>query len=255
MTEPASTRPVRRRRRKLGRPPASEAAVSRQTLIEVAGRHFAHGGYGGAALKDIANDANMTSGAIYYHFSSKSALYAAVGEHWVSDVLRRYQAGLTKDMRLADRLKLYLEVLIDEVVKQPDFARFWMHVDVEADQYDAVAELRTKMWSRSVALRTGVATGALGPNGGDEPVEALDDVQPPPGSHELPGVVLLESLILGIGRVAIQPGGPERLPLLLDSLKLLIDGRIDELEAEQGRAVRRQKRAAGAKKPSRSARR
>jgi AcrR family transcriptional regulator len=247
MTDRTTTRPARRGRRKLGRPPASDAAVSRQTLLEVAGRHFAHSGYGGAALKEIAADANMTSGAIYYYFDSKSDLYAAVGEHWVSDVLRRYKAGLTSDMGLADRLKLYLEVLIDEVVKEPDFARFWMHVDVEADQHDAVADLRAKTWKRSIALRSGVATGTLAAGADEHPVEALDAAEPPAGSEELPGVVLLEMLILGIGRVATQPGGLERLPLLLEPMKQLIDGQIGELELAQERAVRRLRRARNAK--------
>jgi AcrR family transcriptional regulator len=226
---PSETRPTTPRRRKPGRPPASDGAVTRQTLVEVAGRHFARSGYGGAALKDIARDANMTSGAIYYYFESKSELYAAVGEHWVVHVTRHYAERLTPGMALADRLKLYLEVVVDQVVEEPDFAWFWMHVDVEGDRHAPVAELRAKMWPRSVVLRAGVANGSLGADGAD-PVAQIDHGVPVPGSEDLPAVLLIEAFVLGIGRVAVQPDGPQRLPLLVEALKQMIDGHIDALE-------------------------
>jgi AcrR family transcriptional regulator len=226
---PRSRRPAARRR-KPGRPPASEGAVTRQTLIDVAGRHFARSGYGGAALKDIARDANMTSGAIYYYFESKSELYAAVGEHWVTTVVRHYAERVTPEMGLADRLKLYLEVVIDHVIEDPDFAWFWMHVDVEADRHEPVGELRAKRWRRSIVLRAAVADGSLGMNGAD-PIEQIASGTFVPGSEELPVLLLIEACVLGIGRVAVQPDGPARLPLLLDALKQMIDGDIDALEA------------------------
>lgn len=190
--------------------------MTRQRLIEVAGHHFARSGYGGAALKEIAGDARMTSGAIYYYFESKSELYAAVGDHWVANVMHAYAARLTPEMTLAERLKLYLEVVIEHVVAEPDFAWFWMHVDVEAPHHAPVAALREKVWRRSIALRTEVATGTT----------AL-----PPGSHTLPAVLLIEALALGVGRVAIQQGGPARLTRLLETLKQTIDGQIDDLGA------------------------
>jgi AcrR family transcriptional regulator len=216
-----------------GRPPSSEGAATRQRLIEVAGHHFARSGYGGAALKDIAGDARMTSGAIYYYFESKSELYAAVGDHWMANVMHAYAARLSPQMTLAERLKLYLEVVIDHVTDEPDFAWFWMHVDVEAPHHAPVAALREKVWRRSIALRTEVATGTAEAAASANPVEKLDDAALPPGSHALPAVLLIEALALGVGRVAIQQGGPARLTRLLETLKRTIDGQIDDLSPER----------------------
>lgn len=230
---------TRRGARKLGRPPESEGAVTRQIIIDVASRHFAHKGFGGAALKEIAVDANMTSGAIYYYFDSKADLYTAVGDHWLGHVLHRYRERYEPAMNLADRLKLFLDVVIDDVIADPEFAGFWMHVDVEAPHHEAVASLRDKMWNRSVVLRTAIASGLDPMVQADESLTQLDQTVRTPGAEELPGVMLIEAFVLGIGRIALQPGGTSRLRHLLKPLRQIIDGEIDKVEAAQKRGLRK----------------
>lgn len=55
-----------------------EADVTRNTLLSAALTVFSHKGYEATRLDDIADEANVTRGAIYHHFGSKLELYNAL---------------------------------------------------------------------------------------------------------------------------------------------------------------------------------
>ncbi|MFH1313906.1 MAG: TetR family transcriptional regulator [Candidatus Eisenbacteria bacterium] len=55
-----------------------EAEQTRQHLMDVALRVFSTRGYSAARLSDIAADAGVTRGAVYWHFGSKKGLLFAI---------------------------------------------------------------------------------------------------------------------------------------------------------------------------------
>ena len=55
-----------------------EAAITRQQLLEHALVVFSEKGYAATTLQDIAREAKMTRGAIYWHFGGKAELYNAL---------------------------------------------------------------------------------------------------------------------------------------------------------------------------------
>lgn len=54
------------------------AADTRDRILEAAGRVFARKGYNASSLDQVAREAGMTKGAIYWHFSSKNDLFFAL---------------------------------------------------------------------------------------------------------------------------------------------------------------------------------
>lgn len=53
-----------------------EAELTRQALMNAALKVFSRQGYAATRLEDIAEEAGVTRGAIYWHFKSKADLYA-----------------------------------------------------------------------------------------------------------------------------------------------------------------------------------
>lgn len=70
--------------------------MSRETLMAVSARLFAKGGFDATSMRDIAGEAGMLAGSMYYHFSSKNDLIAAVYEEGVTEI------GAAVDAALAD---------------------------------------------------------------------------------------------------------------------------------------------------------
>ena len=63
---------------RLGRPPASSSAETRGRIIDVARRCFADQGYEATTNRVVADEAGITTGAIYHYFDSKLDIYKAV---------------------------------------------------------------------------------------------------------------------------------------------------------------------------------
>lgn len=68
--------------------------MSRETLMAVSARLFAKGGFDATSMRDIARDAGMLAGSMYYHFPSKNDLIAAVYEEGVAEISAAVDAGV-----------------------------------------------------------------------------------------------------------------------------------------------------------------
>jgi TetR/AcrR family transcriptional regulator, transcriptional repressor for nem operon len=105
-----SDRPLRRDETGGAMTEASErrADTTRHRLIAAASRQFARRPYSMVSLDDILAEAELTKGAMYFHFSSKQALAVAI----VDDLTEMSRAAVTE--LLAHKMS-GLETLIDLV--------------------------------------------------------------------------------------------------------------------------------------------
>jgi len=63
--------------------------IGKQHLIEVAERLFTDHGYQTVSIRDIARACGVTNAALYYHFSSKEALFDEVIETYANKLAQR----------------------------------------------------------------------------------------------------------------------------------------------------------------------
>ena len=68
--------------------------MSRETLMAVSARLFARGGFDATSMRDIAGEAGMLAGSMYYHFPSKNDLIAAVYEEGVTEISAAVDAAV-----------------------------------------------------------------------------------------------------------------------------------------------------------------
>ena len=84
------------------------AGTTRERLIAAAARQFAHRSYSAVSLDDILAEAELTQGAMYFHFPSKQALAAAI----VDDLVGMSRSALAE---LVARKMSGLETLFEVV--------------------------------------------------------------------------------------------------------------------------------------------
>lgn len=65
---------------------AADAARTARRILESATDLFAAHGFAGVSLDDVAGSAHVTRGAVYHHFRSKAALFAAVAARLQSEI-------------------------------------------------------------------------------------------------------------------------------------------------------------------------
>ncbi len=66
------------------------------SLLKIARKHFTEYGYLDASLEKIADEGNVTRGAVYYHFKNKQGLFAAVLENVQKDVAMQIESEVLK---------------------------------------------------------------------------------------------------------------------------------------------------------------
>ncbi len=147
--------------RRSGRP-SHPIAVG--TLLGVAARAFASGGYDGASLAQIAADAGLRKASLYHHFPTKDALYEAVLGQLVGDL-----QGLIADAGLdtgdfVSRLDRLGGLVIDYLSAHPSAAKLLVHEMAGGGRYMVSAgafEVRSTLDLTAAFLEAGMDAGVF----------------------------------------------------------------------------------------------
>jgi AcrR family transcriptional regulator len=116
----------------------------RARILEAAERLFSQYGFRGAALRDIARDADVSLGLLQYHFGAKEALYAAVKR----SAMERYE-GSQRSERAPSALPIE-EEFRESLVQ---FSRFFdAHPDLERMVMWAHLEGDHRAWPNEIAM-------------------------------------------------------------------------------------------------------
>lgn len=106
----------------MARKTKEDAEVTRQNLLGAALKVFSRQGYAAARLEDIAEEAGVTRGAIYWHFKNKADLYnILVGETLggIQSVVDRAVRQGGTFLEIQRRVMIYITTLpeVDEVYR------------------------------------------------------------------------------------------------------------------------------------------
>lgn len=99
-----------------------QSEETRRFLLAVARRAFAERGFAGAGITEIAGQADVTHGALYHHFATKQALFAAVCEDLELELVRRLSTVAGDDGEERSGLREGCTAFLD-ACEQPDFQR------------------------------------------------------------------------------------------------------------------------------------
>jgi len=113
------------------KPPLADnpAADTRERIITSAARVFARKGYHGASLDEVAADAGLTKGAVYWHFQSKADLFLALldarFQRDTADMAGKFDAAHTLDDPYQS-MQLVLGQLVEKIESDRDWPRLFL---------------------------------------------------------------------------------------------------------------------------------
>ena len=121
-----------------GRRSVEDARATRARLLELAGDLFAERGYLQTSIRDLANHAGVTSGAIYGHFRNKAELLAEA-------INARTAALLEADTMGLPRNSDYVETLTRQGTRAPKRRRLRALIVQGASAAQTDEETRTRL--------------------------------------------------------------------------------------------------------------
>jgi AcrR family transcriptional regulator len=169
------------------------AGNTRHRLIAAASRQFAQRPYSVVSLDDILAEAELTKGAMYFHFPSKQALALAI----IDDLTEMSNAAITE---LLARKMSGLETLIDLIYllavqdAQHEVARAGGRL---LESLDNTTDMPTTLWQSWIDFVSNLIQKAIAEG---DVIESLDPVDV---------AKMLVALLAGIRRVS-EPDQPEQ---------------------------------------------
>lgn len=117
-------------------PGRHEDRTKKDIIFEQAMRVFAQKGFERATIDDIAEQAGIAKGTIYYHFKSKNELFAFLLHEGSLILIDRVQAELNSDGPVLERLERIIDVHLGFFQEYRDFCSMLLtEVLGPADRY------------------------------------------------------------------------------------------------------------------------
>jgi AcrR family transcriptional regulator len=133
-----------------------QRALTRRRLLDAAETVFAHRGFHGASVEEIAREAGATTGALYSNFAGKEDLFLALFEETVAADVRDYSEAFAAGGTLQEKGRAaagrWMQILRERPDYFPLFIEFWAYAVREP-------RLRTRFAKHLAILRT--ANGRL----------------------------------------------------------------------------------------------
>ncbi len=114
---PTSTKARRSRRNQ-----ADRSAATRAALVKAARALFADKGFAATSRDEVAEQAGVTRGALYHHFESKTAVFAAVVHELERELVARVVAAAAEGNGVREELHLGCRAYM-EASAEPTIAR------------------------------------------------------------------------------------------------------------------------------------
>jgi AcrR family transcriptional regulator len=109
------------------RPDVSEER--KEQILEAAMEVFARSGFHGARMDDIAKQAGLSKGALYWYFDGKDAIIQGIMDRMFAREFEQMGAFMNADIPAKDKLERYLELTLDDIAHyeslMPIMYEFW----------------------------------------------------------------------------------------------------------------------------------
>lgn len=133
MTSTTSPRAEARPKRKVGRPTDGDSEETRRRLVRAAVRCFGARGLARTTLRDVATEADLTTGTLYHHYATKAALYTEAYTWSVEEMYEEYADAVRGIDALRDRLVALVDRAEDLAHRRTELMNFILRAWVEHD--------------------------------------------------------------------------------------------------------------------------
>ena len=97
--------------------------VRRRQILDAAKRCFIATGLEATTMRDIAKEARLSLGGIYFHFASKQDIFRAICNETYGTVLRRWEDCPRPEGGTEQTIRTLAETNLDMIETQPDYFR------------------------------------------------------------------------------------------------------------------------------------
>ncbi len=137
-----------------------DAEITKDYIIKTALKTFSRKGYSGTTLVDIAKEANLTRGAIYWHFKDKAELYTEIINNYIMLEKRLIEQRFHSNDTAFNKLEGIIGDFFSELINDEDFRAIEQISRFKIEHNDEIIESK-KIWMNFIDYATNVVIELL----------------------------------------------------------------------------------------------
>lgn len=98
--------------------------ISRKEILDAAKKVFVKKGYSGARVQEIADEALVNKGMIFYYYDTKEKLYEAAFIDIFKEMMPLHFDILKTNMSIKEKLYIYIDKLLESSTSNPELITF-----------------------------------------------------------------------------------------------------------------------------------
>ncbi|WP_438445088.1 TetR/AcrR family transcriptional regulator [Gorillibacterium sp. sgz5001074] len=141
----------------------------KQEILQAAIRVYVAKGYAAANLSDVADQAGLAHGLVYYYFKNKRQLFRELYESTMTRSLQYTTAYFEQHAPVLEQFKNFALLNCERVVQDPETQRFYMRISLDLHHLYEPGELSPFEWMKSFikpmtqAIELGIQQGVIRP--------------------------------------------------------------------------------------------
>ncbi len=117
-----------------------DAEKTRKTILVAALDIISTKGLANTSLDQIAHQAGVTRGAIYWHFKNKTELFSVILDEWLKPTYELSQKWLEQEDPSLNNLKTYMVKWLSQIEKQPELTKLF---DILFFKVELIGDIKT----------------------------------------------------------------------------------------------------------------
>ena len=101
----------------------NKSAATREHLLDTAEALFIQKGFDATSLKQVAENAGVTKGHLYYYYKTKQELFDAVLERYFRSYIKAFDFAIKGEKDVRARLHAAIDAYLDLIGANPDYPR------------------------------------------------------------------------------------------------------------------------------------
>lgn len=139
---------------------------NREKIISTARKLFLRYGYNGISIREIAKEAKLTTGAIYFHFDNKRDIYRTVCNEAVELLIAKFKEGIANRKTVNQKLISIYDSYVEFYEKHRDYYKIIMEYKADYSHKsndEIIKKFMELLKITAETFSTGVNTGIFRP--------------------------------------------------------------------------------------------
>lgn len=139
----------------------------KQEILQAAIRVYVDKGYSASEMGDIASQAGLAHGLVYYYFKNKKALFRELYEVMMEESRQFTKTFFEQEGSVFELFKNYAHIVCERVLEDPAIPRFYMRISLDLQHLYTPEEFSPFEWVKNfmnpmtLAIEKGIGQGTI----------------------------------------------------------------------------------------------